>query len=532
MPSPFAAGSGRPPPIPVARWSPADAHLRPLLLWVRTGTAHVRLGDGPVLDLRAGEGAWIPADGRAERAITTEPGTVAFPLCPHAGVGVRGLSELTRFDVPGGWQDWLIQLFNLQVTPFSGRGYFPEAVEELLRRPGSRTPAPAAVGREAHPEGSASPMMPRARGARTVAEELMRDPGLDLTVERWASRVLCSARTLRRDFLADTGLTFERWRLLCRLAAAVEFLAAGYDVDQVAALVGFASRNGLTRAFKGQFGLTPHKFGRGLFARPGAGGLTQRAAARQTDDLIRMMRETDTPAVPETLPAASTPSHTNDIHVLSWMYRGSGYLDIGDKRYERERGVATWIPADTEHVTGLRENSVSLPLGNASTADLHLTAPLQVRFSPAWDDYLMFCSISARSGLRPDDHDPRHILDLFAEQVAAQRALSVPMPTDPRAHAVAMEYLRRIGEPGGGHDVDVRAEIHRAFRDETGMTLGQWRYAARMRIARDLLAGGAPPSAVARRIGYAHLPTFSAAFSRFHGLSPREYQEREAANGR
>ncbi len=545
MPSSFAAGSGYPPPIPGARWSLADAPVRPLLLWVRTGAAHVRLDGGPVLRLKAGEGAWIPADGRAERAITTEPGTVAFPLCPHAGVGARGLSELTRFDVPSGWQDWLIQLFNLQVTPFSSRGYSPEAIAELLRRPGS--PAPAMAGRDPGPEGFASPVMPRGRGARAVAEELMRDPALDLTVERWASRVLSSARTLRRDFLADTGLTFERWRLLCRLGAAVEFLAAGYDVDQVAALVGFASRNGLTRAFKGRFGLTPHEFGRELFARPGAGGLTQRAAAaRQTDDLIRMMREVDSPAAPEMLPPASTPSHTNDVHVLSWMYRGSGYLDIGDQRYERERGVATWIPAEREHVTGLRENSVSLPLGNASTADLHLTAPLQVRFSPAWDDYLMFCSISARSALRPDDHNPRHTLDLFAEQVTAQRALSVPMPTDPRARAVAMECLRRIGEPGRPHDgeqggthdaepggtpdADVRAEIHRAFRDETGMTLSRWRYAARMRIARDLLAGGAPPSTVARRIGYAHLPTFSAAFSRFHGLSPREYQEREVAD--
>ncbi|MFD9886425.1 helix-turn-helix transcriptional regulator [Streptomyces alboflavus] len=547
--SSFATGSGRPPAIPGARWSPADAPVRPLLLWVRTGMAHVRVGDGPTLHLKAGEGAWIPADdraeipadGRAERAITTEPGTVAFPLCPHAGVGARGLPDLTRFDVPSDWQDWLIQLFNLQVTPFSGHGYSPEAIAELLRRPAARPPRPAALGHDPGPEGFVSPAMPRARGARAVAEELMRDPALDLTVERWAARVLSSARTLRRDFLADTGLTFEQWRLHCRLGAAVEFLAAGYDVDQVAALVGFAGRNGLTRAFKGRFGLTPHEFGRKLFTRPGAGALTQRAAAaRQTDDLIRMMRETDTPAAPEMLPPASTPSHANDIHVLSWMYRGSGYLDIGDQRYERERGVATWIPAELEHVTGLRENSVSLPLGNANTADLHLTAPLQVRFSPAWDDYLMFCSISARSALRPDDHNPRHVLDLFAEQVATQRALSVPMPTDPRARAVALECLRRIGEPGGAHDAeadgtqdaDVRAEIHRAFRDETGMTLVRWRYAARMRIARDLLAGGAQPSTVARRIGYAHLPTFSAAFSRFHGLSPREYQQREAAKSR
>ncbi|MFD5568965.1 helix-turn-helix domain-containing protein [Streptomyces cadmiisoli] len=529
VPSSFAAGAGNPPPIPTARLGSADAPVRPLLLWVRTGAAQVRLDGGPLLRLKAGEGAWIPADGWAERAIITEPGTVAFPLWPHAGAAAWGLSELTRFDVPSGWQDWLIQLFNLQVTPFSGRGYSPESIEELLRRPGSRSPAPVAVRRNPSSEGFASPTMPRALGARAIAEELTRDPALDLTVEQWASRVLSSARTLRRDFLADTGLTFEQWRLLCRLGAAVEFLAAGYDVDQVAARVGFASRNGLTRAFKGRFGLTPHEFGLKLSARPGAGGLTQRAAAaRQTDDLIRMMRTTDTPAAPEMLPAASTPSHTNDIHVLSWMYRGSGYLDIGDQRYERERGVATWIPAEMEHVTGLRENSVSLPLGNASTGDLQLTTPLQVRFSPAWDDYLMFCSISARSGLRPDAHNPRHILDLFAEQVAAQRALSVPMPTNPRARAVAMECLRRIGEPGGTHHVDVGAEIHRAFRDETGMTLGRWRYAARMRIARDLLAGGAPPSAVARRIGYAHLPTFSAAFSRFHGLSPRDYQQRES----
>ncbi|MBZ3906278.1 AraC family transcriptional regulator [Streptomyces griseiscabiei] len=536
-PSSLAAGAGDPPPIPAARLDSADAPARPLLLWVRTGVARLRPDRGPLLCLKAGEGAWIPADDRGEREIVTEPGTVAFPLWPHAGVGARGLSELTRFDVPSGWQDWLIQLFNLQVTPFSGRGYAPEAIEELLRRPGSRSSAPGEVRRNQGSEKFASPAMPRALGAGAVAEELVRDPALDLTVEQWASRVLSSARTLRRDFLADTGLTFEQWRLHCRLGAAVEFLAAGYDVDQVAARVGFASRNGLTRAFKGRFGLTPHEFGREISARPGADRLTQRAtAARQTDDLIRMMRRTDTPAAPEMLPAASTPSHTNDIHVLSWMYRGSGYLDIGDRRYERERGVATWIPAEKEHVTGLRENSVSLPLGNASTGDLRLTVPLQVRFSPAWDDYLMFCSISARSGLRPDDHDPRHILDLFAEQVAAQRALSVPMPTNPRARGVAMEYLRGIGEAGGKHGgevgaeagAEVGAEIHRAFRDETGMTLSRWRYAARMRIARDLLAGGAPPSAVARRIGYAHLPTFSVAFSRFHGLSPRDYQQRES----
>lgn len=138
----------------------------------------------------------------------------------------------------------------------------------------------------------------------------------------------------------------------------------------------------------------------------------------------------------------------------------------------------------------------------------------------------MFCSVSARSGLRPEGYDPRHLLDLFSEQVARRRALSVPMPTDPAARAAAMAYLRGVGSSGSGSD-DVAPAVHRAFREQTGMTFVRWRYAARMRIAREMLAGGAKPTAVARRLGYAHLPTFSAAFTRFHGLSPRGYQERE-----
>lgn len=525
--SPFSADPSGPPPIPAARSDSTGHPRRPLLIWVRTGTAHVRIDDAVAFHLTAGQGAWIPADGWSHRAIITEPGTVAFPLWLHPGAG--SLAEPTRFEVPDGWQDWLIQLFNMQVTPLSGHRYSQDAITDLLRHAGRPSTSP----RGGSTESSAPltlPEMPRATAVRAVAEELIREPELDLTVEQWANRVLSSPRTLRRGFLADTGLTFEQWRLRNRLIAAVEFLAAGYDVDQVAARVGFAGRNGFTRAFKQEYGLTPHAFSRKLSASSASVDLTQRATlARETDDLMRMVSRDDAFATaPRLLPAARTPPHANDTHVLSWVYRGSGYVDIGDQRYERQRGIATWIPAGLEHISGLRENSVSLPLGNASTADLQLTEPLQVQFPHTWDDYLMFCSISARSGLHPDDYDPQHILDLFAEQVAMQRALSVAMPTHPQAHAAAIEYLRCIDASGGSAAVDVPAEVHRAFRDETGMTFSRWRYAARMRIASDLLAGGAKPSAVARRVGYRHLQTFSTAFTRFHGIAPRDHQHREA----
>ncbi|MFT4264151.1 MAG: AraC family transcriptional regulator [Nocardioides sp.] len=511
-----------PPPIPRMRADESGLPRGPLLLWVRTGTAHVQLDDAAPHRLDRGQGIWVPADGWRMRVIATEPGTVAFPLFPQATIGSGAPSSVTRFEVPDGWQDWLIQHFNLQVTPYSAHGYPRGAIADLLRPSRSHRGVV-----ESQPSLSA-PALPKTPSARAVADELLRDPALDFTVEQWATRVLCSARSLRRAFLGDTGLTFEQWRLGCRLSAAVELLAAGYDVEQVATRVGFAGRNGLTRAFKHRFGQTPREFGRQL-QRVTAGGpstLGERAtAARQTDAMVSMVRPGADRAAPELLPATSTPPHSNDFHVLTWVYRGSGYLDIGSRRYERERGVATWIPAGADHVTALRENSVSLPLGDAGTDDLTLSEPLQVRFPPSWDDYLMSCSISARSALRPAGHDQRHILSLFAEQVAAQRALSVPMPTHPHARAAAMDYLRTVGTTRRSSEPGLPPEVHRAFRDETGMTFARWRYAARMRVARDLLAGGARPSVVARRVGYAHLPTFSTAFARFHGVSPRDYQE-------
>ncbi|MEU5870763.1 AraC family transcriptional regulator [Glycomyces sp. NPDC047369] len=483
------------------------------------------MGDDLEFHLAESEGVWIPAVVSTPWEVVTEPGTVAFPLLTHPSATAGLQSEPRRFTIPADWQDWLIQLFNLQVTPLSGRGYSQDALADLIRGSGSRTPDAAPqfpVPRDAL-------VMPKGASAGAVAEALLRNPALRLTVPEWAARVLSSPRSLRRDFLAATGLTFEQWRLRCRLHAAVEFLSAGYDVDQVVARVGFASRSGFTRAFKQHFGSTPHQLGRALAAGRPAGAVSERAAAaRRTDDLVRMVRGSGPTAAPGLLPAVRTPPHANHVHVLSWMYRGSGYLDLGDRRHERHRGVATWIPADLEHTTGIRENSISLPIGTARTGDLALTEPLHVRFPPAWDDYLMSCSISSRSALKPDGHDPGRILDLFAEQLAEQRALTVPMPLHPSARDAAMHYLRRIGIPGEAAAPELTAEIHRRFRDETGMSFTRWRYAARMRIARDLLTGGAKPGVVARRVGYAHLPTFSAAFTRFHGMSPREYRDHQA----
>ena len=58
-PASFAAGVGDPPAIPGSRWRSQGPPVRPLLVWVRTGTAHLRLDDAAAIQLKAGEGAWI-----------------------------------------------------------------------------------------------------------------------------------------------------------------------------------------------------------------------------------------------------------------------------------------------------------------------------------------------------------------------------------------------------------------------------------------------------------------------------------------
>lgn len=545
-------------PLPVTDDPPGIPALRsdsrampgpppPHLLWVRTGTAHVQFteasgssGTGTEeFHLTAGDGIWLPA---GHHRVITEPGTVVFPLWFDPGTDLGDLAAPVRFRVPDSWQDWLIQHFNLQVTPLGGSGYSPDRIADLVlgaRRSGGPGPRGAASGKAGSGGAGADvPDLPTDPAARTVAEELLRDPALDLTVDQWAARVLVSPRTLRRSFRTDTGLTFEQWRLHCRLTASVQYLAAGQRIDRIAGLVGFASRNGFTRAFRTRFGQTPRQFGRTLTTGDLDSGLALHATAvRQAGDLADLARSgVLSPAAPDLLFPARTPPHTNTQHVLSWMYRGSGYLDIGDRHLQRTQGTTTWIPAGAEHVTGIHRDSISLPVATATTADLRLTGPLQVRFPRNWDSYLMYCAVSSRSSLRPENYDPRQVLGLFRTHLAAQQALTLPMPTDPRSRAAALHYLRHMGASGTAHlsagAGELPGELRTVFREQTGMSFPRWCYAARMRIARDLLAGGASTGAVARRVGYAHLPTFSAAFSRFHGLSPREYQERETSRPR
>ncbi|MGH7609060.1 MAG: AraC family transcriptional regulator [Candidatus Dormibacteria bacterium] len=101
--------------------------------------------------------------------------------------------------------------------------------------------------------------LPRDHRAARVAQALQADPGDRRDLAEWGREVGGSARTLARGF-AQSGTSFQQWRTLNRLRAALPALAAGEPVSRVAEVVGYETTSSFVAAFRRQTGLTPRSY--------------------------------------------------------------------------------------------------------------------------------------------------------------------------------------------------------------------------------------------------------------------------------
>ncbi|MBX6320818.1 MAG: helix-turn-helix transcriptional regulator [Rhodospirillaceae bacterium] len=104
----------------------------------------------------------------------------------------------------------------------------------------------------------------------------------EASIERAAAAACLSARTLRRRFKAETGMTWRRFVHDTRMTQAMDLLAAGrVRVSEVALSVGFRSVGAFTHAFTALVGKTPSAFARDQRATRGgaAAAATYRPAA-------------------------------------------------------------------------------------------------------------------------------------------------------------------------------------------------------------------------------------------------------------
>lgn len=79
---------------------------------------------------------------------------------------------------------------------------------------------------------------------------LQRDPGDGSTLADWSARLALDEKTIQRLFHKETGMTFGQWRQQSRLLLALERIAVGEKIIDVAWSLGYDSPSAFTTMFK------------------------------------------------------------------------------------------------------------------------------------------------------------------------------------------------------------------------------------------------------------------------------------------
>lgn len=101
---------------------------------------------------------------------------------------------------------------------------------------------------------------PRDPRLKAIAQRLERAPDDPSTLQDWAQRLAVDVKTIQRLCARELGMTFGQWRQQARLLRALERLAHGDKIIDVALSLGYASPSAFTVMFKKRFGQLPSQF--------------------------------------------------------------------------------------------------------------------------------------------------------------------------------------------------------------------------------------------------------------------------------
>lgn len=209
------------------------AHPEPQLVYVAVGGGRVLVPDGEH-ELAAGDAVWLPA--RCQHALELTPdGVVLGPLL-SVTAGPPGDSPRPVHAHPG-LPSLMITLLGVAPDRDEEIAPFRRAIEDLLA--------------ESLPGWFDLPH-PTHREAARIAESCVDSSE---TLEQLARRHFVSARQIRRVFLAESGMSFARWRTRARLNIAIDLLGRGVTPRVAAEAASFATREGLLKALSRECGL-------------------------------------------------------------------------------------------------------------------------------------------------------------------------------------------------------------------------------------------------------------------------------------
>jgi AraC-like DNA-binding protein len=101
---------------------------------------------------------------------------------------------------------------------------------------------------------------PRDARLQVICSTLHTQPDDASTVADWGAHLGVDEKTIQRLFRKETGMTFGQWRQQARLMLALERIALGERIIDVAGTLGYDSPSAFASMFKRQFGTTPSQF--------------------------------------------------------------------------------------------------------------------------------------------------------------------------------------------------------------------------------------------------------------------------------
>jgi AraC-like DNA-binding protein/mannose-6-phosphate isomerase-like protein (cupin superfamily) len=227
--------------LPAGHRIAPHAHRRNQLIYARHGVMRVTTAEGSWI-VPPERALWMPARLRHEIHCT---GAVSMrTIYVSAAAAPRLPRRCVMLAVSPFMRELLLRLVEARPAAQARRHLVPLILAELSALPVSPLHLPE----------------PRDRRLRRLTEALKRRPDDPQRLTDWQLVAGASARTLSRLFVAETGMTFRQWQRQLRLLIALERLAQGRNVTDVALDVGYGSPSAFISVFRQSLGTTPRRY--------------------------------------------------------------------------------------------------------------------------------------------------------------------------------------------------------------------------------------------------------------------------------
>lgn len=110
------------------------------------------------------------------------------------------------------------------------------------------------------PSGQLHLPMPTDKRLRRLVEWIMAKPAEPGSIDSWAERMQVSPRTLSRLISRETGMSFGRWRRQIHIMLALQWMARGATVQDVADGLGYENASNFGVMFRKALGETPARY--------------------------------------------------------------------------------------------------------------------------------------------------------------------------------------------------------------------------------------------------------------------------------